>query len=62
MQTKQMKREQVAKLAAQRAKLTPAKQLKELDTRLGKGVGAVKERARLAKQIQEAKATKGEEA
>jgi hypothetical protein len=65
MQTKQMKRDKIAELTAARAKLTPTKQLKELDTRLGKGVGAVKERARLAKQIKEAKATKatkGEEA
>jgi hypothetical protein len=52
MQTKQMKRDQAAKLADARAKLSPAKQIKELDKRLGKGKGAVKERARLATQMQ----------
>jgi hypothetical protein len=52
MQTKQMKRETVSKLAAVRNSRTPAQQIKELDTRLGDGVGAKKERARLAKLMQ----------
>jgi S-adenosylmethionine:diacylglycerol 3-amino-3-carboxypropyl transferase len=52
MQTKQMKRETVSKLAAVRNSRTPAQQIQELDTRLGDGVGAKKERARLAKLMQ----------
>lgn len=52
MQTKQMKRETVSKLAAQRANRSPSQQVKELDARLGVGVGAKKERARLNKLMQ----------
>jgi hypothetical protein len=41
--------------AEEYAKLTPAQQIALLDARLGKGVGAVKQRARIAKAIQKAK-------
>lgn len=34
-----------------RNKRTPTQQLTELDARLGKGVGAVRERAKLASQL-----------
>lgn len=51
MQTKQMKREKVAALAASRNSRSHAAQIKELDARLGDGVGAVKERTRLAKLL-----------
>lgn len=51
MQSKQVKRETIQNNIAKRAGMTPAQQLKELDTRLGKGIGAAKERARLNKII-----------
>lgn len=51
MQSKQEKREQATKLTNKRNALSPAQQIKELDSRLGVGVGAVKERARLAALI-----------
>ncbi len=47
MQTKQMKQKTVDALKAKREKLSAAQQIKELDARLGVGVGAKKERARL---------------
>ncbi len=45
-------------LAEERAKRTPAQQVKALDALLGKGKGAVRERARLKKTIAAAKAEK----
>jgi len=41
--------------AADYASLSPAEKLKLLDTRLGAGVGATKQRARLAKVIADSK-------
>ena len=44
-------REQTAERTEIWRKLTPQQQLDALDARLGKGVGAVKQRARLIKMI-----------
>lgn len=43
------KRDEATERNAAWAELSPAKQLAELDRRLGRGVGAVKQRARLAR-------------
>jgi len=48
---KQERREKAETLAAERAKRTPQQQLARLDEKLGEGVGATKERARLQKLI-----------
>lgn len=49
------RRAEAEKMAAVNALLSPTQKLEKLDKRLGVGVGAVKERARLARQIEEAK-------
>jgi hypothetical protein len=46
--------------AEERGKRSPKAQIDLLDKRLGKGIGAVKERARLNAQIEAAKAPKAE--
>lgn len=51
MQNRQVKRETIQNNILTRQALSPAQQIKELDKRLGVGMGAKKERARLEKQI-----------
>ncbi len=51
MQTKVERQEGAMKLRLARASRTPEEQLAKLDERLGKGVGAVKERKRLHSEI-----------
>jgi hypothetical protein len=51
-QSKAEKKAKIEQLAAERAKRTPEQQLALLDERLGRGAGAVKERARLKWQIE----------
>lgn len=47
------KQRRAEELRAERGKLSPKQQLQRLDWRLGKGVGAKKERARLAEMIEQ---------
>ena len=54
-QSKEQKKRNAMILLEHRAKLTSEEQLAKLDQRLGKGKGAQKERARLAKKISSAK-------
>lgn len=49
------RRAKAEKMEAANALLSPTQKIAKLDSRLGVGVGAVKERARLAAQIEEAK-------
>lgn len=51
MQTKVERQEGAMKLRQARASRTPEQQLARLDEKLGKGLGAVKERKRLADEI-----------
>ena len=47
---KDLNKKAVAERMKYRAELSPAQQLSRLDSRLGKGIGAKKERERLAKK------------
>ncbi len=51
MKSKEQKRAKVEELVGGRKDRTPEQQIAVLDARLGKGQGAQKERARLAKVI-----------
>lgn len=53
MKTKNTKRSEAAERQSEWAKLTPKQQLADLDRRLGAGVGAKKQRARLAEKLNE---------
>lgn len=55
-QTKQQKRQKALEMAEANAKLTPEQKIAKLDHLLGPGNGAVRERARLAAQIEARKA------
>jgi hypothetical protein len=45
------RQDEADKRAEKRSKLTPKQQLNRLDKKLGKGKGAIRERARLVKQL-----------
>jgi len=49
MKLKEIRQAEAKERAAFYKKLTPEEKIKQLDKRLGKGVGAVKERKRLTK-------------
>ena len=51
MKTKETKRQEAAERQEFWSELTPKQQLADLDRRLGKGVGAKKQRARLAEKL-----------
>lgn len=51
MKTKQQKRTEAVARDTEWRKLSPTQQLSDLDRRLGKGVGAAKQRARLQEKI-----------
>jgi len=51
MKTNQTKRDEATERQQVWAALSPKQQLADLDRRLGEGVGAVKQRARLAEKI-----------
>lgn len=51
MKSKEMKVTEADKRNVARAKRTPTEQIRRLDQKLGAGVGAKKERARLSQQI-----------
>ena len=53
MKSKQQRKEEAAERQALRDSLTPQQQMKRLDALLGVGVGAVKERAKLNKEIED---------
>ena len=52
---KEAARKRAKEMAEERAKRTPQQQIERLDQMFGKGEGAKKERAKLAKQIAESK-------
>jgi len=52
---KEAARKRAEEMAEERAKRTPQQQIERLDQMFGKGSGATKERAKLAKQIAESK-------
>lgn len=55
------RRKEAEARAAERAKRSPAEQIAKLDLKLGAGVGAKKERARLVAQMEEVESTDSSE-